>query len=155
MSGKAGTKKGEQRNKLDALGIDGLCDRIESGESITQIAESLGMLQKTVRDWVAADDTRSVRVRVSRELSADACDDQAERVLKDLQAGATPSEIARARELASHYRWRASKRNPKTYGDKLDLNHSGKIEMTDDQVQARIALLLAKAGKNDAPHNEK
>lgn len=139
-------KRGEQRNKLDALGLDAVCERIESGESITQIATSLGMLQKSMRDWIAADDTRSARVRISRELSADACDDLAVRELETLQPGATAAEIARARELASHYRWRASKRNPRIYGDKLDLNHSGKVELTDDQLDKRLSLLLAKAG---------
>lgn len=142
--GKPSAKKGEQRSKLELLGIDGLCERIEKGESVGQIADSLGMHRTSAWEWIKADDQRSARVRASLEASASEYDDQAEKVLKDLVAASTPAEVARARELASHYRWRASKRNPKAYGDKLDLNHSGKVEMTDEQVQTRLTLLIAK-----------
>lgn len=145
---KTPAKKGEQKTKLDAIGIDSVCERIEAGESVGAIADSLGIPKRTMWDWVDADGARSARVRASREKSAEAEDDKAEAVLAGLTAASTPAEVARARELASHYRWRASKRNPKTYGDKLDLNHSGKIEMTDDQVEARLALLLQKASAN-------
>lgn len=145
---KAPAKRGEQKTKLDALGIDTVCERIEAGESVGAIADALGIPKRTMWDWIDADSARSARVRASREKSAEAEDDKAEAVLAGLTAASTPAEVARARELASHYRWRASKRNPKTYGDKLDLNHSGKVDLTDDQVATRLDILLQKAAHN-------
>ena len=38
-----------------------------------------------------------------------------------------PFELAKAKEAAHHYRWQASKANPKGYGDKLDLTHGGTV----------------------------
>ena len=145
---KTPAKRGEQKTKLDALGIDTVCERIEAGESVGAIADSLGIPKRTMWDWIDVDGARSARVRASREKSAEAEDDKAEAVLAVLKADSTPAEVARARELASHYRWRASKRNPKTYGDKLDLNHSGKVELSDEQVATRLDILLQKAAQN-------
>jgi len=47
-------------------------------------------------------------------------------------------------------KWMASKLQPKKYGDKLDLNHSGSVvTQTDEQINARIAQLLGKTGVGD------
>ena len=143
---KSRAKRGEQVCKMDALGIDALCERIEKGESVGQIADALSMPRRTVWNWINADVARAVRARESLRKSAFDYDDKAEEVLKSLKPEASQAEIARARELAQHYRWRASKRNPKDFGDKLDLNHGGEVKLTDDQLNARLALLLGKAG---------
>ena len=42
-------------------------------------------------------------------------------------AGAIPSDVARV--LISSMQWRASKLAPKKYGDKLDLNHAGGLNV--------------------------
>ena len=59
------------------------------------------------------------RVRDALEISAQTYEEKAEIVLLDAEA--STYEIQRARELAHHYRWKASKRNPRKYGDKLDM----------------------------------
>ena len=141
-------KKGEQKSKLETVGIDGICDRLVTGESQQQIANSLGMTEGSLRYWLSEDSTRSARAKEARKISAETSDYMAERVLIDLPADATPAQVVQARELASHYRWRAKTRDPANYGEKLDLNHSGKIELTDEQVDARLGLLLKKAGIN-------
>lgn len=151
---KASVKKGEQSSKLDTMGLDAVCERIERGESVGQFADALGMDRSTTWRWINADAQRSTRVKESLRSSAHGYADKAERVLLDLKEAATQAEITRARELASHYRWCASKRDPGVFGDKLDLNHSGKIEMTDDQVNNRVGLLLAKLGLNAAPQDD-
>lgn len=147
-------KKGEQRSRLEMIGDDAFCERVVKGESVGEIADSLDMARQTVWNWIEADVGRSARVRKCLESSAHAYDEMACQVLKDLKSDSTQADVSRARELASHYRWRASKRNPKTYGDKLDLNHSGKIDLTDEQVQTRLALLLAKAGVGNSNQGE-
>jgi hypothetical protein len=109
------------RDAIALLGEDGLCDRVDAGESVNQVAVSIGVTRRSLWDWIDAEPTRSARVREALKNSAAEYDDKAEKVLLDLPRDATPAEVARARELAQHYRWRASKRNPKKYGDKLQL----------------------------------
>jgi hypothetical protein len=81
---------------------------------------SIGLLAQ----WVAANPERSHACARAREESADQCDEEAEDLLRD---AADPFELAKARELAVHLRWRAKSRNPKVYGDKIQQEHSGEI----------------------------
>ena len=50
-------------------------------------------------------------------------------------------ELQRAKELAHHYRWRASKTAPKDYGDKVTQEHTG---ADGGPIQARIAVEFVK-----------
>lgn len=155
MAIKSATKpKGEQQAKLTDLGIDFICDRIENGDSVAQLATTLKMTRQTLWNWIDADVGRSARVRESLKRSAIEYDDKAELVLKNLPKDATNAQIMQARELASHYRWRASKRDPKAYGDKLGLSGELEVKMTDDQLNNRLAFLLRKAGADAAPGGE-
>lgn len=109
--------------KLDALGIDALCDKLAAGESQSQIAASLGIGEATLRDWLAADSARSARAREARRQSAQAEDELALKVLEDLPADPSTGAVAKAREIAAHRRWRAKVRDPESYGDRLAVAH--------------------------------
>jgi hypothetical protein len=90
--------------------------------------------------WIADDEGRSARARESRIIAASAYADLA---LKELRAVDNPLSLGKAREIASHYRWQASKASPKEYGDKLDLSVDATVklvasQMTDEQL-AEIA----------------
>ena len=100
------------------LDEDAILARIENGESLAHVAASLGLDRSTLSKWLNADHHRSARAREARAASAAAFDEQAER---DLRAATNPFELAKARDLAHHLRWRASKINPKAYGDKLEV----------------------------------
>lgn len=103
------------------LNIDLICEDLIEGIVYEDIAKKYSVSYGTLHAFISNNDN-SARVIVARQQSADAFDTKAERVLMDLQAGGTNADIARARELASHYRWRASKRNPKVFGDKVELS---------------------------------
>ena len=61
-----------------------------------------------------------------------------------IETARDPFELARAKEMAHHYRWRASKVNPGEYGEKLDLNAKVSIkDVPDDELLARAARLTA------------
>lgn len=136
--------KGMQTVVLDALGIDGLCGLIVEGHSLTRIAQHVSVGKTTLLGWIAADPDRSARVREARRLSSESYADMAEDVL--MQA-TTPVEVSRARELAQHYRWKASKMDPGQYGDKVQLDGSLNLnELDDEQLASRIARLAAAAG---------
>jgi len=128
------------RQKLDAIGIDAICTFIEDGLSLRAIAETLELAdESSVRQWLAADVTRSARARASRSAAAAAYDDQA---LDGIQRADDPFSLAKAKEAAHHLRWRASKVNPREYGDKLDVTQTTTLrEVSDSDLVSKLAKL--------------
>lgn len=115
--------------------IDEIIELLISGKSYRDIAEIMDVPLTTLHDFTSKSE-HSARVREALEYSASSFDDKAEKVLID--AKGTIPEIQRAKELAQHYRWKASKRSPKKYGDKLDVEHSGegmKIKVVIDKTK--------------------
>jgi hypothetical protein len=109
-----------QSNKLalDGLGIDGLCRRLKAGETLTAIAADIGLKSTaTLLDWIASDPDRSARAREARIAASVMYDEQAQKAILD---AADSFELAKAKELAHHLRWRASKIDPRNYGDKTE-----------------------------------
>ena len=132
--------KGDQLKKCDDFGMDEVAERLMGGETQTSIAGVIGVSQATLINWIASDPERSARARESRIAAARTFDDMAEQVL--LEAGDTFG-LAKARELASHYRWKASKANPREYGDKIEIDQKTTItDLTDEQLDAKLAKLL-------------
>lgn len=133
--------RGSRKKQLDDIGIDSICSRIIEGDSITEIAKSHDIEPTTLRAWLRSDDARYARARDAIEQSADTCDEQAFELLK------TEKDVSRARELAHHLRWRAKIRNPKRYGDRVDMNIDGQLkhmDMTDEAIDLRIKALQDK-----------
>lgn len=104
------------------LDIELICEDILDGLSYRAIAKKYNTNLTAVYNFVS-DEKHSARVNDARSVSADTFVDKAEDAL--IEAEGTLTEITRARELASHYRWKASKRNPKVFGDKVDVTTGG------------------------------
>lgn len=96
---------------LDVKGMttDDLCELIMSGKYLTEIAQMWGVSKTTLLAWIAADPDRSAREIKARNEQGEHWDKLAEMELWKLSTNATKAEVARARELAQHYRWRSSK----------------------------------------------
>lgn len=109
---------------------DELINLIDSGKFLIEIAREWRVDNGDLNRWIAADNQRSASARLARKNQAIFWDYQAEQVLKNLPADGTPAQIVRARELASHYRWRAKCFNPGDYGDHVQVTH-------DDNREAR------------------
>lgn len=126
------------KSTLDILGIDSLCDRIQSGETLSGITRSLKLSHVSVLlRWIAADSHRSARVREARTSAAAMYDELAQEYIEN---AADPFELTKAREMASHLRWRASKVAPSQYGDRVqvDATVDHKV-MQDDALLSRLA----------------
>jgi hypothetical protein len=124
--------------------IEDLCDRIQCGDSLTSISASLGVHVANLSRWIAADSQRSARAREARIAAAGTFDEMA---LDELRGAADPFELARAREVASHLRWKASKADPSRYGEKLDVTADIGIKaLPDDQLWKQAQELAAKLG---------
>lgn len=128
-----------------------ILERIEGGDSIREIAQSLGCSRPLLSGWLTSDPDRSARSVRARQLAAAAWDERAEQEIED---AADPFELAKAKEKAHHYRWRASKIAPKVYGDKTvieggenPVKHDHTLSLS-DAAQRTIDLIAgsAKAG---------
>jgi hypothetical protein len=100
--------------------------RIEDGETLTSIASSVSRSKSNISQWLNADPERSARARVSRTSAAAAWDDLAEQEIRNAEDG---FGLSKAKELAHHFRWRASKIAPTDYGDKIEQTHKGEVQL--------------------------
>lgn len=58
--------------------------------------------------------------------------------LDEIRAASDPFALAKAREVASHLRWRASKIAPTDYGDKIEHEHKGGVTLVMQPVDERL-----------------
>jgi len=121
-----------------------VCERLIAGDSQSQIAAEVGVSIALLSTWLGSDPERSARAREARIAAARQFDEKAE---FELRAASDPFTLAKARELAQHYRWKASKASPKEYGDKIEIDQKTTlVDLTDEQLDARIAQHLAAGG---------
>lgn len=113
---KRNVKPSSAHQKLDKRGIDAVCDDILERETLTGIAKKSGVSLTALVHWIEQSAERSARVRSARQQSARIWDEEASTRIDE---AADEFELKKARELAHHYRWRASKIAPREYGDKL------------------------------------
>lgn len=137
--------KATARAKLDAFGVEAVCEAIGEGRALRLIAEDAGVSVGSLVTWIEADPERSARVRESRAAMARYWDELSEEVLRNAP---DDFELKKAKELSHHYRWRASKVAPREYGDRIQ--HSNDPDnpfhsVTDAQIDARINELLRQA----------
>ncbi len=108
--------------RIAAFGQETIIDRLADGVSLSAIAQEIGVSAGKLCDWIASNPECSARAREARVHAARLWDEKAVTVIED---ATDPFELARAKELAHHYRWRASKTAPREYGDKIEAVHTG------------------------------
>jgi len=119
------------------IDIDLICDMLIDGLTYREIAAKLDIKLSTLHLFTTKPE-HSVRVREALSISADTYADKGERVL--IEAKSTLVEVQRARELSQFYKWKASKRSPKTYADKVDVTSDGeKIQPVSLETLTAIA----------------
>ncbi len=124
---------------------DALVAMIENQDaSLQSIADKWGCTKLQLQRWIDASPERAARCREARKAAADFCDREAERVLRALKPDSTGAEIAKARELASHLRWRARVRDPAAYGEKFTVEQrvipADPQQMSDAELDRLIAM---------------
>ena len=124
--------------RIEAFGIEAVCERLANGVTMTAVAEEIGVTVGKLSQWIASDEEHSARAREARIHAARLWDEKA---LSVIEQALDPFELQRAKELAHHYRWRASKTAPKEYGDKVTQEHTG---ADGGPIQARIAVEFVK-----------
>lgn len=135
---------------------DIICERLAKGESLRSICADEGMPhESTVRLWVVNGGEFATQYARAREIGYEMLADEIleisdtpllgveTKIKSDGTRETTEGDMLGHRRLQVDSRkWMLAKMLPKKYGDKLDLNHSGRIavaqEMSDDEL-ARIA----------------
>lgn len=122
--------------------FDTICDRIADGESLRTICSDKDMPNKaTVFRWLASDDALSDQYARARSAQADALFDEILDIADDARndwmersgeedAGwiANGEHIQRSKLRIDARKWMAGKLRPKVYGEKLELEHGGRVE---------------------------
>jgi transposase-like protein len=112
------------QDKINAYGLDAVCDDILNGKSLREIARNLGVDIAQICRW-KAQPQHSARVSDAMAATAEYWDQVA---VDGIAQARDAFELAKARELAHHYRWRASKIAPKLYGDKQSLDVKATVD---------------------------
>jgi hypothetical protein len=129
--------------RLAAHTTDELCSLIEKGMSRAKIAELWGCTRGTIQLWIEGDAVRRERERVARQAAGDDAVDKAEAVLKAIPDQGSVAQVARARELAQHYRWLASKLSP-AYAEKMTHVHEQAEIDPNSLTDAQLAAISAR-----------
>ncbi len=106
--------------------IDEIIDLILDGHTYRTIADHLRVPLTVLHRYISREE-HSARAREAIEFSASTFADKAEQVIMDVPDSGETAQMAfqKARELAHHYRWKAAKRSPGGYGDKVDVTSKG------------------------------
>ena len=136
-----------------------ILEQLQDGMSLVEICSADGMPSRgAVQWWVTTDHdgfaSRYARARetgialLEDELLSIADDGRNDTYMVDGEERTNHDVVNRSRLRLDARKWLLSKRMPKVFGDRLDLNHSGEVAITampDDQLKARAEMLLAQA----------
>ena len=127
------------RDKLEKVGIDAICERIESGEAFNEIAKAIGVNRNSLMDWIGADERRLSMSARAREASAEAWLERGRDTIASALLKSGDVDPSAARAYAQECARLAAIRN-RHYRDKSELEHSGKIglsQMSDEELERR------------------
>lgn len=110
-----------------AWDLDDVCERIAAGDTYTAIAADYGKTHGALSLWLAAETNRSARAREAASMAGRFWDEAAE---AGIRAATDVLSLAKARELAQHLRWRASKLSP-AYADRSKVEVGGAVGVFD------------------------
>jgi len=136
---------------------DYICDQIAEGRSLRSILKDSDMpASSTVFKALAADRGFAERYARAREVQADAlfdeildiADESKNDTFVDADGNISTNQevVARSRIRIDARKWMAGKLRPKVYGDKLDLNHSGRIAVAKEMSEEELASIAAGSG---------
>jgi len=133
-----------------------ICKQVALGESVRSICASPDFpSQWSVIAWLGQEKYVEFAKNYARarEIQADSTYEEIQEVETEVRAGAIDAQVARV--LIDSKKWRAGRMKPSVYGDKVKLEHTGSIEtMTDEQLDAKIMILMAKLNGSDDTDKE-
>jgi hypothetical protein len=123
---------------------DDICKRVADGDTLRAIATSYGVSPGTILNWVTSTPEDVEQYTRARAAAADLFESE---IIES--AMATDSEKAPAdRVKIDALKWVAARRAPKRYGDKIQTEHSGSVnlsDLTEEDIDKRIAAFISGA----------
>lgn len=105
---------------------DDICLRVSNGRSLNSISKDKDMPTKsTIYDWLSNNDEFSDKYRKATEQREDFHFEE----MMEIADKALPesAEVAKAKLQIDTRKWVLSRMNPKKYGDKQQMEHSGDV----------------------------
>jgi hypothetical protein len=115
---------------------EAICVRLADGQSLRRICLDEGMPDRTtVLRWLASNKDFATRYAQAREDQAEFHHDEMEEIEDEVRRGVLDPKAANV--ILGNKRWRMEKLKPKAYGQKLEVEHSGRVELADTVRAAR------------------
>lgn len=107
------------------IDIEKACELLLEGKTYREIGEHFDVSISMLHRFFSIEE-HSARVREALSISADSYADMAERVLIEANWDSEMGDfdLKKARELSQFYKWKAAKRNPRRYAEKVDIDHT-------------------------------
>jgi AcrR family transcriptional regulator len=140
------------QDKLAAIGIEAVCERIADCETLQSIADSAGVSKGTLITWLASFPDQYARAReaqadkLAEDILAIADDGSNDTYKTDDGEAVNHDVIARSRLRVDARKWLAGKMAPKKYGDKLAVGGADDlppIRTATDLTDAQLAAIAA------------
>ena len=136
-----------------------ILEQLQDGMSLRDICDQEGMPSRGAVQWWVTNDHEGFASRYARardtglalledDLLSIADDGRNDTYTVDGEERTNHDVVNRSKLRLDARKWLLSKRMPKVFGDRLDLNHSGEVAIStvpDDQLKARAEMLLAQA----------
>ena len=111
-----------KRNVLTQDVFRKICDLLEEGKSLRQALVIENISQGAFTNYINSDKDRQEQYARSRDIGTDAMADEMLAVAyDDSKDDKSPQAIQRARLIVDSIKWTLARRNPKKYGDRLDV----------------------------------
>lgn len=126
---------------------DAICEKLANGGiSLLTICKGLGLAYSTVMTWVTDHEDFSDKYVRAREAGNDAdfegLLDIASQPPPKVKGFSDSGWVSWQKNLVDAHKWSLSKRCPKKYGDKLDLNMAGNLNVTnlsEEELAAKLS----------------
>jgi hypothetical protein len=111
-----------------------ICERLEGGESLREICADIGVSHATVLTWARDNEEFANQYARARAIGEDVdfdrlTDDAAEEPRLTVQGSVDPGWVAWKRLQIDTRKWALGKKQPKKYGDKQQVEHSGSLTL--------------------------
>jgi len=135
--------------RLEAIGIEAICDYVANGDSLRSWTIANGFVLRTVLNWIESDPERTSHYAHARDERSDVVFDSLDDVSEQAVNAETAIEVAGLRLKADNIKWKLARMNAKKYGDKLAIGGAADLppiqtaySMTDEEL-----LAIAASGK--------
>jgi len=128
---------------LDPERADRILWRLADGESLNRAAVIEGTDRRRFLEWCDKDEELADKYARARRFCSEAGRDKIIELREKLEAGAIDAATFRA--LNDSIKWEMCKLHPRIYGEKLEIEHGGGVEIDATKMLGELGSLLEAA----------